>query len=96
MKYEAEFMQGILIASTALMGIVGIFLAQVRSAPKQQVSAVQRKLLSTSIMSGFVVIFLTFLWFMTANPYARYFAWLGFGFQSFIFVIVAIRTKLFL
>jgi len=98
-EHQVELATGVLIAATALMGISGLFLAQVRFFLKGHLTDLQRKMLRTflsiSIIAGIFVVFTTFFWFMAPNDLTLYVVWILFSFQAFIFLVTAIRTGFF-
>jgi hypothetical protein len=99
MEYELEFVTAILFTSTALMGLAGLFLGHIKISvdnPSLSIDQLMRlsKFLSASILGGILAIFTSLFWFISPSAIVSYIALLGFGFQTFIFVIAAIRLGL--
>jgi hypothetical protein len=92
--YAAEFVMSLLIASTMLIGLTGIFFAQIRISSDTTVShkAVRslRRVLFIAITFGVIVLISCSVWFMTSVDNIIYFTAAAFLGQIYFFVRPAV------
>lgn len=99
MVHQIEFVQGVLIAATALMALTSLFLTQLKFTRRGQQWTFRRtaliRLLSLSTIAGFAVIACILSWFMSPSDGLGYAIFSLFCFQAFIFIQVAVGAGLF-
>ena len=99
MQYVGEFMTAIIVASTALMGLCGLFLAYIGREKEMRKDKgnerLGRSLLTWSIFFGPAAIMVSLVFFLSELSWLMLVAWIIFSFQLITFFLAMMFMKLF-
>lgn len=103
MDYFSQYISAILISSTALMGLTGVFFAQIRFSSQTRTRALKpeklrelRIRLSWSMLLGIFVILFLVLGFFTGSEFLLAVAGPTFILQLIVFIFAAMSLDLFI
>ena len=91
MEYPVEMAQALVIASTALLGITGLFFMKIQDIKISSLTRMSRLFLSASMVVGFVALLMAILWFWSPNDALLRIIWFLFLAQVISFVQTVIR-----